>query len=547
MDAFSDPTVHTVVMMVAAQMIKTEALLNVIGFYIHHDPAPILLAQPTLDMGESFSKDRLAPMLRDTPALRGRVSDPRSRDSGNTLLHKKFHGGHLTIVGANSPASLASRPIRVVLCDEIDKYPTSVGTEGDPVKGAVTRATTFWNRKIGLASTPTIKGSSRIEVAYSETDQREYLVPCPDCETLQTMKWEQVKWQNDDESTAQYACEHCGSLWDDVQRIGAVGRGQWQAKAPFKGRAGFHINALCSPWKMLNEVVSDFLEAKRARSSPLMRRFTNEVLGLTFEDEGEHPDDGSLFARRERWDGIPEGVLIKTCGVDVQGNRLELELVGWGMDEESWSLDYVTLWGDPASPQVWADLDTYLIDNKPDVTCIDTGGHHTQMVYKFCEARYRRRVYAVKGMAGSGRPVWPKKTAKAKGSQVHLFIVGVDSAKDQVYSRLRLQTPGPGYCHLPRDRQDEWFFGLISEEVITKYSKGFPVREYRLPAGKRNEPLDCRNYAYAGLCSLGKVDWRQLALHVERVRNPPRVEVVPDPLKVFRPPMPRRSGWVNNF
>jgi phage terminase large subunit GpA-like protein len=549
MDAVSDPAAHTVVVQSSAQVGKTEILLNIVGFHIAHDPSPILMIQPTLEMSEAFSKDRLMPMLRDTPTLSDKVADPRSRDSGNTLLHKQFPGGHITMAGANSPSSLASRPIRVVLCDEVDRYPVSAGAEGDPVALAAARSKRFWNRKLVLTSTPTIKGASRIEQAWHESDQRHFVVPCPHCDEAQALKWGQVSWDDDRPETARYACEACGAVWGDAERLHAVSCGTWRAQAEFNGVAGFHINELYVG--KLADLVAGYIDAKRSRAAERMRAWVNTTLGETFEDEGDHPDEGSLQARKEVWDGVPDGVLLTTCGVDTQDNRLEYELVGWGADEESWSLEYGTIWGDPATPKVWADLDRYLLDKKPAVTCIDSGGHHTQAVYAFCQQRFRRRVYAVKGMAGFGRMVWPKRASRIKkGGQ--LFIVGVDSAKDSIYARLKLTTAGPGYCHFPKDRGDEWFRGLTSESVIVKYSKGFPVRVYQHRDGYPNEPLDCRVYAYAGLCSLNIRNWGALARKRADSRAKPAEPIqkpveAPESAPIQRPIPRARRNWVTGF
>ena len=237
MDAISHPETETVVLMTSAQIGKTAILENVVGYFVSQDPSPTLLLQPTLEMAATFSKDRLAPMLRDTPSLRGLVKDARARDSGNTQLHKQFPGGHITMTGANSPANLASRPIRVVLCDEVDRYPESAGTEGDPVALARKRSATFWNRKIVLTSTPTIKGLSRIEQAYLASDQRRYWVPCPDCGEHQVLSWANVRWDEDQPETAHYVCEHCGSCIDEQHKPPMLQRGEWRASAPFKGAA----------------------------------------------------------------------------------------------------------------------------------------------------------------------------------------------------------------------------------------------------------------------------------------------------------------------
>ena len=280
MDAVSDPMIETVVLMTAAQVGKTELINNVVGFHIHQDPAPMLVVQPTLEMAQTWSKDRLAPAIRDTAVLAERIADPRARDSGNTTLHKVFPGGHVTACGANSPSSLASRPCRVILCDEVDRYPISAGSEGDPVGLAKRRSATFWNRKIILVSTPTDKGASRIEQAFAESDQRRYFVKCVDCGEHQTLKWSNVRWEHDRPATACYVCEHCGSLWDDAQRFRAIRYGEWRATAAGDGKtAGFHLSALYSPWTPLEDSVRDFLASKR---DPMrLKTWVNTFLGET--------------------------------------------------------------------------------------------------------------------------------------------------------------------------------------------------------------------------------------------------------------------------
>ncbi|MBK8191652.1 MAG: phage terminase large subunit family protein [Vampirovibrionales bacterium] len=209
MDAVSERGIHTVVVKSSAQIGKTAILKAIIGFHVDQDPAPILMLQPTEHMAEAFSKDRLAPMIRDTPALKDKIADPRSRDSGNSILHKRFAGGHLTLAGSNSPAGLASRPIRIVLCDEVDRYPASAGSEGDPVNLAIKRTATFWNRRIVLTSTPTIKGASRIDMAYENSDQRHFYVPCPHCGTFHIFKWENCRWPPGEPDRAIMVCPEC--------------------------------------------------------------------------------------------------------------------------------------------------------------------------------------------------------------------------------------------------------------------------------------------------------------------------------------------------
>jgi len=562
MDAVSDPANQVVVVISSAQVGKTETLLNIIGYHVAQDPAPILLLQPTLEMAETFSKDRLAPMVRDTPALNGKIADPRARDSGNTQLHKSFPGGHITMAGANSPSSLAGRPIRVVLCDEVDRYPPSAGTEGDPVSLARKRTATFWNRRVVLVSTPTVKGVSRIEAAYELSDQRRFWVPCPHCGEAQILRWSNVRWPDGRPREAGYHCEHCGSEWTDAERWGALRRGEWRASAPFTGTAGFHLSELYSPWVRVGDMAQAFWEAKR--NPETLKTWVNTSLGETWEEDQERVDSAGLMDRAEGWTAAPEGVLVVTCGVDVQDDRIEIERIGWGVEEESWSLEHRVIYGDPSAPAIWKELDEYLAqptrteDGRSlpvSASCVDSGGHHTQAVYRFCRERAKRRVWAIKGMAGPGRTVWPKRASKNNSGRVNLFLVGVDAAKDSIYARLRIHQPGPGYMHFPAGRDVQWYEQLTAESVVTKYVKGFPTRVYQKKSGARNEALDCRVYGYAALQSLN-VRWGALVQERDRwkgAKPPPSMPLqaeeqeqaaAPPAAVVASTPARRQGGWL---
>ena len=549
MDAVSDPTVETVVVMSCAQVGKTEILNNMIGFHMAQDPAPMLIVQPTLDMAQTWSKDRLSPMLRDTPALKRLVKDPRSRDSGNTTLHKIFPGGHVTACGANSPSSLASRPIRIVLFDEVDRFPPSAGSEGDPVNLGKRRAATFWNRKFIMVSTPTIKGISRIEAAYEESDQRVYKVKCPDCGHSQELKWENVVWDNGDYQTATYACKDCGSCWDDVKRMRAISGGYWEAQKPFNKVAGFRLSGLYSPWLQLKDAVYDFLEAKKMPET--LKTWVNTFLGETWEDTGDRMDDTILINRREDYT-MPEDVVIVTAGVDVQDDRLEVEILGHGRDHETWSIDYKTIYGDPSGLLLWSQLDELLQQKWGHpirgnigitATCVDSGGHHTQSVYAYCKQREKYRIYAIKGVGGEGKPIVGRPTKNNIG-KIKLFPVGVDTAKELVFSRLQIQHEGAGYCHFPKHYDEEYFKQLTAEQVITRYHKGFKRREWQ-KIRPRNEALDCRVYAIAAL-SILNTDVNMLS---ERFAKPDKtVEVVETPItQVVRRKPKRPSSFVNSW
>lgn len=516
MDALSDVSISRVVIAKASQVGYTECLGNVVGYFVDQDPCSMLVVQPTVEMGEAWSKDRLAPMLRDTSALAGKVASPQARDANNTIRQKVFPGGRLAIVGANSPAGLASRPVRIVLADEVDRWPISAGSEGDPLALAAKRQSTFWNRKTLVGSTPTLKGTSVIWREWLASDQRKFFVPCPDCDHAQVLAWSNVRWDKAPSGkhlphTAHYVCKHCGSIWSDADRHDAVARGHWQAtNADGAPRvAGFHISALMSPWVALSDVVTEFLAARK--DVALLQVWTNTVLGEPFEEEREVIEASSLMTRGENYgpQSFPEAVRFLTAGVDTQGDRLEVQIVGWGPFEESWAVRYEVLPGDPAQQHVWDQLDAVLRETyrredgremRVRLAAIDSGGHHAHAVHSYC--RVRKGVVAIRGTAGA-KPIWSGRASKTKHGH-RVFWVGVDTAKDVIYSRLRFGEPGPGYLHFPTGGLfgEEYFRQLTSEEVQTRYSEGRPYRVWTLPGGQRNEALDTAVYALAARTAL---------------------------------------------
>jgi phage terminase large subunit GpA-like protein len=532
MDAVNDPTVETVVIMSSAQIGKSDALVNnTIGYFIHQDPSPILLIQPTVDMAESYSKDRIATMIRDTPELKQLVGDAKAKSSNNTVLHKKFVGGQLVIAGANSPAGLASRPIRVILADEVDRYPASASEEGDPVNLAVKRTTTFWNRKIILVSTPTIKGASRIEKAFNESDQRRYFVACPHCQHEQHFVWGQVKW-GDSPQDAWYECESCGKTINNSHKIAMIRAGKWKATAEFKGTAGFAINELYSPWRTFGDVAVSFLKAKD--DPELLKVWVNTSLGETFDDQnGEGVEWQQLAARAEPYTPltVPSGGKFLTAGVDVQGDRLSVSIWAWGRGEESWLVYTIELYGDPLENGVWEELDAILLStythstgNELRITAaaIDTG-FKPQEVYNFIRTRPGRKLFAVKGLSTPGKPILSKPTPQEvtyKGQNylkgIKLWGVGTDTAKSLIYSRLRLKTPGAGYVHTYIGLDEEFYQQITAEKLVTRYVKGFPKQEW-VKIRPRNEALDTLVYSYAAAigCGMARLNWDKLELSNE--------------------------------
>lgn len=531
MDAVSDPAVKEVVVMSSAQVGKTELILNMLGYHIAQDPATILVLQPTLEMAESFSKDRLSTMISATPALHGKVKDARAKDSGNTLLSKRYPGGDIAMAGANSPASLASRPRRIVMCDEIDRYPLSAGSEGDPVNLAKKRANTYHNRKFVLVSTPTVKGVSRIEKAFEDSDQRYFHVPCPHCSHMQKLRWSHVKWPEGKPEQAYYVCEDCGAVIEDQHKKRMLRRGQWRATKPFKGVAGFHLNELYSPWRTFADVAVDFVKAK-AGGREALKVWTNTSLGEVWEDQaGEQTSWEALMARCKPYKPltVPEGGLVLTAGVDVQHNRLAVVIRAWGKGEQTWLVYHTELYGDPLQPQVWKDLDELLDTDfehasgatlRVTATAVDSGdGTTTQAVYSYCWDRREKNVIAIKGASTPGLPVRGKPSVveidhrgrKIKGAQI--WLVGTDTAKAQIYARLRL-TEGDGAYHFPIGTDAEYFQQLTAEKRVTKLVKGFARQEW-VKTRPRNEALDCEVYClasahHAGVHRLDAKAWERL-------------------------------------
>lgn len=505
MDAFNDPENQRIVWMKSSQVGATEVLLNVIGYYIDQDPAPMLIMQPTLAMAQAFSKDRLSTMIRDSEKIRDSVKDPRSRDSGNTVLSKKFIGGNLTMVGSNSAAGLASRAIRIMLADECDRYEASAGAEGDPISLATKRTTTFWNRKIYLCSTPTIKGLSRIETAFEESDKRFYYVPCPECEVKQVLSWKNIVWDENKPETAAYACNDCGSVINETKKQWMIKHGEWRATAKKTNTAGFHISELYSPWSTWAEMAINFLEAKK--NPEMLKTWINTSLGESWEEQGETVEYETLLGRRLNYDhtSIPESVLVITAGVDTQKDRLELQLVGWGKDYEAWVCDFKIFWGDPNAMNVWSELDEYLkrrfkteSNRSIPISCctIDSGGHSTNAVYEFTKPRQARRIFAVKGLSVAGKPIANRPSFVGKNKAV-LYGVGTDTAKEAIFSRLAA-LPEATTLHFCSDLDEEYFKQLTAEKRVTKYIRGRKQLVWK-QVRSRNEALDTLVYNFAAI------------------------------------------------
>jgi phage terminase large subunit GpA-like protein len=546
MDCLSSSSpVQRVVMMFAAQTGKTEAGSNWLGYVIDHAPGPMLCVQPTVEMAKRLSKQRLESMITDTPCLAAKIAPARARDSGNTMFSKEFSGGIMLLTGANSATGLRSAPCRYLFADEVDAFPSDVDGEGDPVALAERRTTTFARRKILLTSTPTVKDFSRIEAEYERSDQRRFYVPCPSCGGMQWLQWPRLKWDAKRPGEVRYQCEHCGERFEENHKPAMLAAGEWRATAPSDGKtAGFQLSGLYSPlgWCSWEQLVDDFLRAKS--DAPALKAFVNTRLAETWEEDyaAAVSADG-LMAKRLAYESgtCPDGVVLLTCGVDVQDNRLAVSVWGWGQGETGWLVWHQELMGDPTQTEVWAQLDQVLATEWPTASgkelkvaqmAVDSGGHCTHEVYRYVRDRVRQGVVAIKGSSrrnspavGKGNKVDVSWQGRVLKRGVTLYQLGTDTIKTTLFGRLRHNETG-GALHFGMGADEEYFRQLTSERQALRYHRGFPIREWVKKAGDRNEALDCAVYGYAAMLLYSRrmnraTMWQQLAEQLERGKKAP--------------------------
>lgn len=542
----TDPEVDRITWMKSKRVGYTKVLTALNGYHMTQDPCSILHVQPTVEDAEGYSKDEIDPMIRDIDEVSEVFGDLKSRTKSNTILKKAYPGGTMYLVGANSGRGFRRISVRLAQFDEVDAYPFSAGREGDVIALGVGRTEDAWNSKVLIGSTPLIKGTSVVEKSYEESDKRRFYVPCPHCDHGQVLKWGGkdadygLKWPKDQPQLAAYLCEQCHCMIEHWQKFAMLDKGEWIAEKPFQGHAGFHIWAAYSylPKASWGHIAQEW--SLIDKSPGRLQVFVNTVLGETWEEVGDAPSEEKLMERREAYPTrvvpssapneeakletlVPRRVAVLTAMVDVQNNRLEAQVMGWGRGEELWALEYRVLYGDPTAEAVWQDLHEFLL--RPRYlerggvdfirsTCIDSG-YASQSVYGFVA---HRPVYitpdgrisytwATKGYPGTG-PVWPKKPGKSAMANVPLYPVKVDTAKDQIASRVRsISKPGPGYIHFPLTFGEDYFRQFTSEQAFNRVNaKGFPQRVWEMKKGRvRNETWDTAVGNFAALCALYSV------------------------------------------
>ena len=566
MDAFTDPKVRHIVMVAASQVGKSEFLNNCIGYIIDEDPGSILFIHPTTIDAQEYSKLRIAPMLRDSPALRQKIAAPKSRDSHNTILQKAYPGGILTMCGSTEAHALASKPIRYVFGDERDRWATSAGNEGDPWDLAMARQTTFYNAKAVEVSTTTIKNASAIEAAYYTGTMERWNSKCPHCGEYHEIRWSDIRFEYDEIIVSHkktykvkkvyYTCPGCGCISTEAEMKRAPAK--WIAENPEaygQGTRSFWLNAFVSQWASWESIVLKYLNA--LGSTKKMQVVFNTCFGEPWEDRGDIEDEDSLLARREDYGKdkngepveLPPGVLVLTAGVDTQDDRMEYEIVGHGFFGETWGIEKGIVMGRPDDDATWNKLDEVVFDRvmrfengvglRVSMSFVDEGGHFTQSVRAQCNARISKKVFCIKGMPGQDKPyISPPKKQKIFVNQIAVgtcwqYQLGVDSGKEIIMDNLRVQTPGQKYCHFPKrdDYGSASVAGLLSETKVYDPNKKQPWSWKKIPGHERNEPLDCRNYALAAFKALPKnldeIDRQIKAASGVRVPAPPSANITP--------------------
>ena len=533
MDRFSPyDQCEEIIFMKGSQIGATEAFFNAIGFYIGTDPCPMIYVMPTEQVVMRNSKIRFDPMIEATPQLSEKIGSHRSRDKENSVLQKSFPGGVMMFCGANSPAPLRSVPVRVVILDEVDAMPSDIGGEGSPIDLAKARTRTFYNRKIALISTPTIEGASQIEAEFLTTSQRKYFVPCPECGLMQSLEFERLQCDPVNLEKVSYICSGCDHPIPERDKTWMLANGQWTDTVPENAnpkRIGYHLSALYSPLGMYSwgDLMKDYRAAVGKETK--MVAFTNTVLGETYKQAGEAPEWEQLFARRENYPvyAPPKDVVLLTAGVDVQADRLEVEIVGWCEGRRSYSIDYRVLIGDTSSlGPVWSQLQAIVSERWKredgaelhiEKMCIDSG-YNTTIVYDFCRQFHPSQVVPVKGQEKQAVILTPPRAIDRAGTKgavagtTGLWHIGVSILKSEVYASLKLKVNEDGsypdgYCHFPTAYDVHYFKMLAAESLTKRIVRGYPVFQWEKNNYARNEALDCRVYARAAAAMVGVDRW----------------------------------------
>ena len=527
LDCRHDPALKDLTICACIQSGKSQTALYHMQIDTAEDPGPSIFVGPDQDSVEDFAEERFMTNARLCEKLKEHVQF-KDKDPRNKRDNKLINGSRIHFAGANSPARLCSKPKRNCYFTEVGRYKESAGKEGSAVKITKKRSATFHDVRFHFhESSPGNKGECEITELFELGSQEYYHIPCPKCKTLQKLVFDQLKFKTKVvdgyrkyiRGSAYYECEHCKAKLKDQQINRAVSlrdKSTWIATYPErKEHRSFHLNAFYSPWITLAEIATEFVNAQGDVQA--LKVFINTYLAEAWEDRGEATSEHKIYNRREKYDAtviLPEKVCYITAAVDMQGWGNAVEIKGWGRGEESWSLEQFLLHGDNSimkgtteNPSIWEDLDQILANKvythptgvkmRIAAVGVDTGGHYTTEVYKFCIQPHRYRCYALKGHNKKGAPLWPARPSKNNSQNCPLWMVGVNIGKDMLYSDLQKEDYGAGYCHFP-DYPLEYFRQLTAEQRVQKKKNGYLVTEWT-PIRKRNEATDLHVYNRAVL------------------------------------------------
>lgn len=545
MDALSPDSFYREVYLKKGHQLGGSALgENFVGHAIDSAAGNILAVFATVEDAEKWNLSRFEPMRESTPALRKKIRDPNVKGADNTQRRKKFPGGFLQLIGANRPGALKSSTMRYILLEEMDEYAGDIGKQGRPEDLAKKRTSNFGRKaRIFGNSTPTIEGVSPIDRNYKRGDQQKYFVHCPDCAGEQFFKWSQMKWPQGEPEKAAYACEHCGVLNTEAAwKTKGYAQAAWRATAKGEpGVASFHLPSLYAPlgWRPWTELAEDWVAAQGDPEA--LKVFINNELAECWEDLSGQINHTEIAKRREHYElrTIPVGCLVLVMSVDVQGNRLEYQILGIGRNKRHWVIDYGIIDGNPARDDVWQRLtvlreralvNSFGVPMRVQTCGIDSGGHHTQEVYQYARLYRHAGVFALKGASSKGKPIIGRPTAQdvthkgrvIKGG-VQLWPIGTDTAKSALFGYLAEDeeaVPEERFIHFPLALPDDYFEQLTAEVFDEKQNA------YRKLPGRRNEVIDLFVYGFAAayhpllrLDTMRDADWAQLESMVEPVNG----------------------------
>lgn len=533
--AVTDPLVQEVTTMCCIQVMKTELMLNTALYYIHQEPSPLMYIAPKEKLAEAWSKERFMKSVKATPVTRDIFSENR-RGEGNTILQKQYPGGQISIVSARNPDDLAMRACRILMFDEVDKYPLNVGSgeggfggEGDPIAVAWGRATTYGRRaKKLVACSPTVEGISRVENEYKNSSQGIYLQKCPHCEHEREIDWfTDVKIPVDQTSgeflheQAHIICHECGKPWSEGDRQYSIRNGRWHHQRPeVTWHRGFKLSSLSSPFTPVPMLALEFINA--TGNSNLLKAFYNTRLARTWREIGEQPDWKRLYERRESYPigEVPEGGLMVTLAIDVQSKGIYYEYVAWGRNKENWSIDKGYEAGDIIEDRMQdfihnlmrREFANELGVRLPVEKGVIDSGHRTQRVYNIVRNFMSDRLVAIKGdkaenlktLIGTPTPVDVNSDGKRISRGLMMWPVGSSVGKEELYAWLNLNRPSDediaagksypsGYCHFP-EYDEEYFKQITSEQLVrTEDRRGYVAYAWE-KLRKDNHFLDTRVY-----------------------------------------------------